>query len=270
MQVETRALRIDETALPKGARRIHSKVSDAAEVMEKEYKKINGHDPARLPWRKYDYLTKGLPPDVTQSLWKKLTWDDYAFIEMLTEEDKGFPWFRSVGMNDDQIAVIKGEASRYFREVNDMMIRSSRCPLYPHPEDAVSSAKTHLDLLKQIPYEEVVSFYGCEYPDYEPLRCNDGTLERRGEKVVYSFDGREYELADRDGDLVLMRFREPWNKTCIIHNGFSADGLLENGSAAIPGGGTIDIGSLCRLLADAIMTGKKELDLRGIRGEGCP
>ena len=230
--------------------------------MTKEYKKINGqHDPSRSQWRIYDYLVKDLPMDFRQSLFHKLSWDDYAFIEQLTEEDKGFSWFRSIGFSDNEIKTIKEHATKYFREVNEMMAKASRAPLYPHPENAVESSKRHLELMKMRSYEEVVGYFGCEFPDYEPLRINDGVISREDDLILYSYDGIRYKFSSKDDDLELRRYREPWIRACIVHNPFSITDLLENKTVTASNGNTYDIDSFCKLLSRAIRNRQYELDL---------
>lgn len=157
--------------------------------------------------------------------------------------------------------MIKENATRYFREVNEMMNKAGRYPFYPYPEDAVASSKIHFDILKQVSYDEIVTFFGCEFEDYEPLRCNNGILERKDGKVFYFFDEWEYVFSDKDGDLILTPYGEPWHKTCVLHNAFPVSKLLEDNLVTLSGGKTYNIDSFCKLLADAILNKQQELDL---------
>ena len=234
--------------------------------MAKEYKKINGqHDPTITQWQKTTYLFKDLPIPFTQTLYHKLTWDDYAFIKQLSEGEQGLKWFTDLGFSRNEIDRIKDEASKYFREVNEMMTWASREPLYPHPEDAVASSKRHFDLLKLIPYEEIVEYYGSEFPDYEPVRINNGVISREDDKIFYSYDGIKYEFSERDNDLILSRYRELWHRSCTFHNPFAIEKLFEDKSVTMPNGKTYDIDSFCRIMAAMIRSNIPELDLRELK-----
>ena len=139
------------------------------EKTDGKYKKINGqHDPSRSKWRKLDYYEKGLPTPVQQKLWHTLDYEKYPFIDRLAEKDIGYPEFRKMGWSEGMIQRCEERASEYFKSINSFMAENHRCALFPNPEDTCASSKLYFDLIELRSYEDMIQFFGCEYPDYWP------------------------------------------------------------------------------------------------------
>lgn len=225
--------------------------------MEKEYKKINGHDPTIGPWKMTDYLRKDLPTELQQRIWHKLDWDCCAFLEELAEKDMGYPALREMGYSETEISRIEEEATAYFREVNAMMTENGRYPLFPDPEDAGGSAKLYFDLVKQRSYEEIVQLFGCEYPDYKPAKLNNGTFKPGKDRMTYQYQGYTYVFRAEGDSVILHPIWEGWKKVVTIRHAEligemvlrSAEGKIFEGEA------------LSELLATAIDNKQSEVVL---------
>lgn len=120
--------------------------------------------------RAIDFYVKGLPFDIRQGIFQRLDTVGVGKIEKLLEKNIGYPRYKSMGYNDEQIANQERKSVSRFKDVNDFMIENERYPLFSNPEDTYQSATEYVNLLKKKTKEELAEEFGCSWEEYVPKK----------------------------------------------------------------------------------------------------
>lgn len=114
------------------------------------------------------YHLKGLPFDTRQEIHKRMDAIGVRAMEYCLEAPDDYPTWRSVGYDDDDLALRLEKIKDSLRAVNEAMILAERMPLFEDPEDTYASAKTYFQLTTKRTQAELDSHFGCSFEDYWP------------------------------------------------------------------------------------------------------
>lgn len=120
--------------------------------------------------RVVDYYVKGLSIDVRQSIFEALREMSDSQMDLLLERDIGYRSFRSWYYTDQDIEDQINMSIVDFKNVNEILIKNGRYPLFPNPEDAYGSAKEYKRIMKKRTKEELLTEFGCTWQDYIPYQ----------------------------------------------------------------------------------------------------
>ena len=81
------------------------------------------------------YHLKGLPFDTRQEIHKRVDAVGVRAMENCLEAPDGYPGWRSVGYNDDDLARHLEKIKGRLRAVNEAVVLAERMPLFENPED---------------------------------------------------------------------------------------------------------------------------------------
>ena len=118
--------------------------------------------------RSIDYYIKNLSIDVRQKIFNMLREVNPSTVQKLLEKDNGYPSWKSMGIQDDAIAVMLSKSATRFSAINQVMIENDRPPLFVKPSDTYVSAQKYVDLLKEKTKKELNEEFGCSWDDYKP------------------------------------------------------------------------------------------------------
>ena len=114
------------------------------------------------------YHLKGLPFDTRQEIHKRVDAVGVRAMENCLEAPDGYPGWRSVGYNDDDLARHLEKIKGRLRAVNEAVVLAERMPLFENPEDTYASAKTYFQLTEKRTPEELMAHFDCSFQDYWP------------------------------------------------------------------------------------------------------
>ncbi len=118
--------------------------------------------------RSIDYYIKNLSIDVRQKIFNLLREVNPSTVQKLLEKDKGYPSWKSMGIQDEAIAVMLSKSATRFSSINQVMIDNNRPPLFEKSSDTYDSAQKYVDLLKEKTEDELNKEFGCSWEDYVP------------------------------------------------------------------------------------------------------
>ena len=120
--------------------------------------------------RSIDYYIKNLSIDVRQKIFNLLREVNPSTVQKLLEKDKGYPSWKSMGIQDEAIAVMLSKSATRFSSINQVMIDNNRPPLFEKSSDTYDSAQKYGDLLKEKTEDELNKEFGCSWEDYVPAK----------------------------------------------------------------------------------------------------
>ena len=101
------------------------------------------------------YHLKGLPFDTRQEIQKRMDAIGVRAMENCLQAPDGYPAWRGVGYDDDQLAAHLEKIKGRLRAVNEAMVLAERKPLFENPEDTYASAETYFQLTTKRTPEEL-------------------------------------------------------------------------------------------------------------------
>ena len=138
--------------------------------------------------RMIDYYVKGLSFDERQRIFNALEAVGTYLVEKLLEKPQGYPTYRSMYYDDEDIASQERKGAARFATVNEIIRQSRRPPLFPQPDDTYASAERYVALMRRYrrkesdtAYPDITDFghwrepvavleglMGCRWEDYQP------------------------------------------------------------------------------------------------------
>lgn len=138
--------------------------------------------------RMLDYYQKGLPAQVRQKelpdAFRKI---NDASAENMLEKPQGYPSFKRMGMDEEQIQDYLKQEAMSFKEINAIMIQNGRPPLFSEPDDTYKSSLRYFELIysyhssegkkkseflnhgKESEHvDELIKIMGCTWEEYVP------------------------------------------------------------------------------------------------------
>ena len=109
--------------------------------------------------RMIDYYIKNLPFDERQKIFDALEAINTSIVEKLLEKNEGYPRYKSMGFNDEQIASMLKKSVVRFERANALMIENGRPPLFENPEDTYCSALRYVEIMRSYRQSEHDSVY---------------------------------------------------------------------------------------------------------------
>lgn len=142
--------------------------------------------------RMLDYYQKGLPVQVRQielpAAFRKI---NDASAEKMLEKPQGYPSFKRMGMDEEQIERYLEQETMNFKAINAIMIQNNRPPLFLEPNDTYKSSIRYFELIyryhssedkKKSKYlnhgkesehvDKLIKIMGCTWEEYVPQEYN--------------------------------------------------------------------------------------------------
>ncbi len=99
--------------------------------------------------RMIDYYVKHLPFDTRQEIFAALDKINPLTIKKILEKDKGYPTYRSIGYTDENIANQLRKMNVRFQNVNELMVKNGRPPLFADTTDTYACSLRFVEIMRR-------------------------------------------------------------------------------------------------------------------------